>query len=174
MPRGGFSRGKPVSLSDHWRKGCVGGVWSGRARCFGSGRSGSSICIIGRKGSSPGGNSIFSIPVAIDWNCATRPGTQACRSRASRNSPICDGSGSRGGPGVHRKTRAHTFLSWSVIRGRGHSAADDRGTSSGRVRLLQRPTARAINGGELYAALHVRDRCLPHGHTARRRGRRRT
>src|SRR5712691_2434293 len=27
MPRGGFSRGKPVSLSDHWRKGCVGGVW---------------------------------------------------------------------------------------------------------------------------------------------------
>src|SRR2546430_129923 len=28
MPRGGFTRGKPVSLSDHWRKGCVGGVWS--------------------------------------------------------------------------------------------------------------------------------------------------
>src|SRR5438874_11258939 len=87
--------------------------------------------------------------VTIDWNCATRPGTQAGRSRPSRNSPIGDGSGSRGGPGVHRKTRAHTFLSWSVLRGRGHSAADDRGTSSGRVRLLQRHTARAINGGEL-------------------------
>src|SRR6267378_7110865 len=32
MPRGGFTRGKPVSLSDHWRKGCVGGVCSGASK----------------------------------------------------------------------------------------------------------------------------------------------
>jgi hypothetical protein len=26
MPRGGFTRKNPVGFSDHWRKGCVGGV----------------------------------------------------------------------------------------------------------------------------------------------------
>ena len=39
-------------------------------------------------------------------------------------------------------------LSGSMIRGRGHGAAADRYTSSGRVRLLKRHTERAINGGE--------------------------
>ena len=32
MPRGGFIRKNPVGLSDHWRKGCVGGVWPGHQR----------------------------------------------------------------------------------------------------------------------------------------------
>ena len=47
----------------------------------------------------PGGNSIFWISVVTGWNCATRPGTQACRSRPSRNSPIGEWPGPRGGPG---------------------------------------------------------------------------
>ena len=58
------------------------------------------------QGSSPGGNCIFLIPVAIGWNCAIRPGTRACRSRRSRNSPIAEGPGSRGGSGVHLTARA--------------------------------------------------------------------
>jgi hypothetical protein len=35
----------------------------------------------------------------------TQPGTPACRSRPSRNSPICDRPGPRGGPREQRKTR---------------------------------------------------------------------
>src|SRR5262249_8458261 len=54
-----------------------------------------------------------------------------------------------------------------------HGEVDDRCASSGRGRILQSHTARAINGGELGSALPVRDLCRPRCHVARRRGRRR-
>src|SRR5438128_5740565 len=59
-----------------------------------------------KEGVFPGRELYFLIPVAIGWNCATRPGTRACQSRPSRNSPLCDGSGWRGGPRGQLKTRA--------------------------------------------------------------------
>jgi hypothetical protein len=47
------------------------------------------------------------------------------------------------------------------LSGRCHGEADHVCASSGRMRILKSHPARAINGGELGAALHGRDLCLP-------------
>src|SRR5262249_36402210 len=104
-----------------------------------------------RRGSSPGGNCIFSIPVVIGWNCATQPGTQACRSRPSRTSPRGDGPGLRGGPGRHHQTRARAC---STVARRAAAGAPCWATVA--ARTTRRPAAVVTtpcrHAGEPYVA----------------------
>ena len=87
----------------------------------GAAESGSSTCIIGRRGFSPDGNCIFSIPVAIGWNCATRPGMRACRSREpSRTRHSVTGLASVVGQGDiarHGHARAATWRGERLVAG---------------------------------------------------------